>query len=557
MSRDPNRCNICGMRRLILFVALLLVLPASASAKSSSAERFDVTIRALDDGAVQVTETVRLTFEGGPFTYVSREIPLKETDGIEILGASMDGHVMPRGTDPGQFEVRTGNSRIGVRWHFARTSDSAHDFRLSYLARGVVQQTDSGPVLEWQAQPTEHSYSIASSRIVVDGVAADREPTVRTRRVTDARARRTPTGWAIEAHGIRSNGWVMISAPATLAAGIVPNWQRREREQRAMAPRMMQWAAIALMVSLAIVLLLWRQSGPAPIVDASAGSDAPPSDRPPAIAAAILAGGHATNAHAPGTLFDLASRKAIAVAEAERNWKVRRNFMLTRNQSARLAPHEAALLNVMFKGEQSVSWSTAASRLARGGRAFRHAVNEELGRLGLTDDQRRATRRRLFGAGLFLVAVSIAAVAFVIVMDVVPWGLAIPIAIGCSAILALVLGATRVELSDEGYREREQWREFKNSLKGSIGSTHSVSTMGSESLALRFLPYVAALGLGLQFSRYLKTYGANTALPPWFRTLGSGDASGAFAAFIGSTSASTGAGAAGSGAAGGGSSGAG
>ncbi|MGE5815460.1 MAG: DUF2207 family protein, partial [Acidobacteriota bacterium] len=348
-----------------------------------------------------------------------------------------------------------------------------------------------------------------------------------------------------------------ISAPTTLAAGIVPTWQRREREQRAMAPRMMQWGAIALMVSLAIVLLLWRQSGPAPIVDPSGGTDAPPSDRPPAIAAAILAGGHATNAHAPGTLFDLASRKAIAVAEAERNWKVRRNFMLTRNQGAPLAPHEAALLDVMFKGERSVSWSTAASRLARGGRAFRHAVNEELHRLRLTDDQRRATRRRLFGAGLFLVAVSIAAVAIVIVMDVAPWGLAIPIAIDFAALLAIVLGATRVELSDEGYREREQWRAFKKSLKASIGSTSSVSTMGSESLALRFLPYVAALGLGLQFSRYLKKYGANTALPPWFRTLGSGDASGAFAAFIGSTSASTGAGAAGSGAAGGGSSGAG
>jgi len=68
----------------------------------------------------------------------------------------------------------------------------------------------------------------------------------------------------------------------------------------------------------------------------------------------------------------------------------------------------------------------------------------------------------------------------------------------------------------------------------------------------------AALGLGVPLSRFLKKHGADAALPPWFRTLAGSDGSEAFAAFIGSTAASTaGGGAAGSGAAGGGSSGAG
>jgi hypothetical protein len=542
------------MRRLFLFVAILFLIPASTFAKGYSAQRFDVTLRPLDDGAVQVTETLRLTFEGGPFSYVSREISLKKTDGIEILGASMDGRVQRRGTDPGQFEVRVSNARISIRWHFAGASDSTHDFRLSYLAHGVVQQTGAGPLLEWQAHPTEHAYRIASSRIVVDGLPPDREPALRTRRVGQARAEHTGGEWVIEADDIGSNGWVTISAPTIMAAGIVPKWQQHEREQRALAPRLLQFAALATVLSLAVVLLLWRQYPPAPAVDPTAFLDGPPVVRPPAIAAAILAGGHATTAPAAGTLFDLASRNALAVAEAERNWKTRRGFVLTRNDGIALAPHEAALMDVMFKRDRSVSLSKAASGLARRGRVFRHAVNEELLRLGLTDEQRRANRRRLFVAGLSLVALSIAAVMVVLAKDAAPWGLAIPLGLDIAAILAIVLAATRVELSDEGYRERERWKGFRRTLKGSMGSMGSSGSIGSESLALRFLPYLAAMGLGTQFSRYLKKRGGDAILPPWFRTLAGSDGSAAFAAFVGAMSASTSAGAAGSGAAGGGSS---
>jgi uncharacterized protein (TIGR04222 family) len=540
------------MRRLVLLVAFLAFIPVSGFAKGYSAQRFDVSIRPMDDGAVQVTETVRFTFVGGPFTYVSRELALKKTDGIQVLGASMDGHVLPRGTDAGQFEVRTSSSRVTIRWHFAGASDSEHDFRLSYVARGVVQQTGGGPLLEWQAHPTEHPYRILSSRIVVDGFSPERAPAIRTRRVGDAREERNDTTWVVEARDIAPNGWVTVSSPTTMAAGIVPKWQDRERRRQAMAPRMLEIAGIITLLCLATVLLIWRQYPTPPMVDTTSTADRPPNDHPPAIAAAILAGGHSSQAHVPGTLFDLASRNAVSVAEAERTWKTRRNFVLTRNDGVPLAPHESTLLDLMFKGERSVTWSAAASRVARRGRAFRHEVNEELLRLGLTDEQRRANRRRLFAIGFFLIALSLAAMAIIVVMDAAPWGLAIPLGIDSAAVLALVLGATRAELSDEGFRERERWRGFRRSLKGSMGSKGSTGSMSSEG-ALRYLPYVAAMGLGVPLARYLKTHGAGT-LPPWFRSLGGDDASGAFAAFIGSISASTSSGAAGSGAAGGGSS---
>jgi uncharacterized protein (TIGR04222 family) len=539
------------MRRLLLVVAVTCALPEAADAKDYTAQRFDVSIRALDDGSIQVTETVRMTFEGGPFTYLSREIPLRRTDGIDILGASMDGRVLARGTDPGQFDVRIKESRVAIRWHFDSTSDRTHAFRLSYVARGVLREDSGAHVLEWQALPGEHRYGIADSRITLDGAVFDGEPQIRARGVVDVRAKRSERGWTIETREIEPNGWVALAAPATLAAGVVPRWQQRERRQHALVPRLMQYAAIVTVVSLALVLLIWRQDPSPPILDDQGTVDTPPVPRSPAVAAAILAGGHSTNSHAPGVLFDLAARNVVTVTESE--GRLKRRFTLARNEGITAKPHEATLLDVMFKGERSVEFSKAASRLARGGRSFRHAVNEELRRLGLTDESRQAVRHRLFVVGIALGVLSVAVAILLIVTDAGPWGLAIPLGMDVAAVVALGLAATRAELSDEGLRERQQWRAFRKSLKGSLGSTAPMGPSGPEPSALRYLPYVAAMGLAVPLSRYLRKHGTAASLPPWFRGLAGSDGSAAFATFVGTTATSTG-GASASGGAGGGSS---
>jgi hypothetical protein len=542
------------MRRLILAVALILIVAGTAAAKDYAADRYDVTIRTMADGSVQVTETIRVTFSGGPFTYMNREISMRRTDGIEVLGASMDGRVMPRGTQPGQFEVRAGNARVAIRWRFPETGDRSHDFRLSYLARGVVQRADAGGLLEWQALPGEHAYRIAASRIIVTGSGLERRPSIRTRRVSDARVERTGQGWIVDAHGIGSNGWIALTTPATLAASAAtPKWQVREQRRRALAPRLIQFGAFAGLLSLSVVLLVWRQYPAGPPLDAKSRTvNALPAPRPPAIAAAVLAGGRSSNAHAPGTLFDFAGRGIVTIAEGERGWNGRRRFTLTRGAPTTLAPHESALLDLLFRDAQSVDFSKASSRLARGGRRFRHTVNEELQRLGLTDTQRSGARRRLFAVAIAIAVLSVAATVIVLASDAAPWGLAVPLAMDVAAVVALALGATRAELSDEGFREREGWRGFRGLLKGSIGSMGSI---GSGLEPLKYLPYVVAMGLGVALSRHLKRQGADAALPPWFRPLAGSDGPAAFAAFIGATTASSGGGGVtGSGAAGGGSS---
>lgn len=549
------------MRRLIPIVVLLLSLALPAAAKSTAADRYDVTIRTVADGSIQVTETLHLQFSGGPFTFVSRMVPLRNTDGVEVLGASMDGKVMTRGENAGQFDVRRRDAGIAVRWHFTSTSDARHEFRLSYVVRGAIRRERVGGIIEWQALPGEHAYAIAKTRIVLEGEGIEREPSIRTRRVAGVNLTPVAGGWAIDGQGVQPDGWIAVATAVPLAANVMPQWQARALRQRALAPRMLMFAALALVVSVAFVLLIWHQypAGPPAASDTMSG-DAPPASRPPAIAAAVLAGGHSTNAHSVGTVIDLASRGVLTIAEAERQWTRVRRFTLTRQPSAGLAPHESALLEVMFRQEETIDFSRAASRLARGGKAFRRAVNQELERLGLVDEERRAVRRRLFviGAVTGILGVAALAIALVLVPDAGPWALAIMLPIELSGALALALGVTRPELSDEGFRERDRWRAFRRTLKEEIAGGSIGSPDANAPDAMRWLPYVAALGLALPLSRLLKKKGASAVLPSWFQSLAGRDRSVAFAAFLGTASVSTSAGAAaGSRSAGGGSSGAG
>ncbi len=54
-----------AVRRSALAFLLLLSTTGAASAKSYSADRFDVVVRLLADGSLQVTETLALRFESG------------------------------------------------------------------------------------------------------------------------------------------------------------------------------------------------------------------------------------------------------------------------------------------------------------------------------------------------------------------------------------------------------------------------------------------------------------------------------------------------------------
>lgn len=153
---------------LLIVVAVLTCsaapLGVHAAGRSYWAERFDVDWNLLADGVLEVTETVEFRFEGGPFTYVYRELPEDYSDGISNIQASLDGQPLPVGEGAGQYDV-SGSDPVKITWHLPPTSDTTHVFQLRYWMLGVVRQEADRDLFLWNALPTDYEYRIASSKV--------------------------------------------------------------------------------------------------------------------------------------------------------------------------------------------------------------------------------------------------------------------------------------------------------------------------------------------------------------------------------------------------------
>ncbi len=116
------------------------------------------------DNTLHVTETEVFHFSGGTFSFVIRELPTDNTDGINIISTSMDQQDMSQGTATGQYEVDYRNP-VKITWHFLAQPESTHTFTLTYEIKGIVQKHPQQDLVDWKPLPLQHSYPISSSTI--------------------------------------------------------------------------------------------------------------------------------------------------------------------------------------------------------------------------------------------------------------------------------------------------------------------------------------------------------------------------------------------------------
>ncbi len=550
-------------RTALLLPMVLLLFAAAASAKSYAADRFDAVIRILDDGTLDVTETVVFRFEEGTFTEVFREIPARRTDGIEVLSASLQGEPLPFGTEAGTVEVRRQNSRVRVVWRFRPTEGVTRTFVLNYRVRGVVRQEGGADMLAWRATPGEHRYHIASSTIRFEApAAAIGAPVVTTRKTSPARVTVADRAITIETSDIRPNGWVdtTVQFPRGAVIDAPPAWQQRATQIAAHAATWMIAAATVAAAGL-ILLIAWRQSYDAPPRDLEGLRDTAhsmrPDDLPPAIAGVIGANGRPGLEHAMAALFSLAERGGVEIKELPRGTFGQRDFVVTRRPGpVSVSPDEQAVLDTIFRDapadSSTVTLSKARSRLSLRPNKFAKAIHQALVSHGFIDESRKAIRDRYHAAAIWLAVTG--AIAFapaaLLVREHGAWPMLIPVAILLLALGSVIFGSTVTPLSNDAVRRARRWRDYKQHLTVMADGKHPVPSASST-----LLPFAVAFGLAGAWSKMLQQQ--SQAAPAWFHALERHD-SGAFAAFIGAGgSAATGGAGGGGGAAGGGSSGAG
>ena len=522
-------------RAVLTLVCLATVGAAAAEAKSYSAQRFDSLIRVTPGGAIEVTETVTFRFESGTFDHVFREIPKRRTDGIEILGASMDGRPFPFGTGIDRITTRVRESRLRVQWQFASISPSTHTFELTYRVRGVVQQTAEGDLLAWRALPTEHAYTIDVAQVDVkmpEGTGAA-PLTFRTDRVRGRTTSETSGETAtIRTSDIRTNGWVEIAmtVPAGTLIANPPEWQQQRLRANALAPA---WATTAVVVGVAALVLLFaiRQQYDTPPRDLA--SDTPFPDVPesvsPAVAGAIVSNGRVALEHAMAAVVGLAATGVLAVEELPRGTFGQRSFILRRRPAAApLAPSNQAALDVVFDAtdaaDVTIPLTKARSRLQRRLKRVADGVTKELRSAGLFDEDRARVKQRTFNAALTLVLVATAAlVACVLLVNTYgPWPLLVPGSLLAAGVIGLVVSASMTPLSNDGLRRAARWRGYRTHLRQVAADTEH----GPEAARASALPFVIALGLSGAWAKYLKRHPA--VMPAWFTAADDGG----FPAFV-------------------------
>jgi hypothetical protein len=560
------------LRAVVLLLAILSIAPVPAAAKSYTAERFDVRVLLMPGGTLEVSETVVFRFESGTFDHVFREIPARRTDGIQVVSASLDGRLVPRGGGVNEIEV-TGDSKVRVRWRFHPLADSTHVFGLTYLVHGVVSQTSDADVMAWRALPAQHQYRIRSSTIDFEWpatIAGGRAftPQIESHRVEGNTVAAVAGGHGapersvrVTAQQIGVNGWTQATFvfPRGSILANPPEWQQRQMYRQSLSLR---WTTAAVLIALAglIVLAGLRQHYDPPRGDLSTmpGSPALPDSLAPGLAGSLLANGRTTAEHALAALFSLADRGILAVEERPRRRIGQAEFDVRRAGShTPLAAHERTLLAIALpdvQPGQAVPLNSVRRQLARGLRQFRAAVEQELMAAGLIDVERKRVRDRYVrvSVAFFVLATAAAAAAAPVVHRFGGWPLLVAAALAFLGIASRLFAAATTALSNEGVRRAARWRNFRGYLR-SISRNREPSTAG----ALQpLLPYAMAVGLGAAWAKHLKRHPGG--VPPWFKALSTGTQDSTFATFVASSAAAHG-GAAGAGAsaAGGGSSGAG
>ena len=508
-------------RTVVLAFSLLLLAAPAVLAKSYSADRFEARAVVRGGGALEVTETIVFRFDGR-FTEVFRDIPRRRTDGIDIVRVSMDGTPFSEGSGPGQYDVSRQRS-LRVRWHFLATGTSVHTFELTYVARGVVQQTEAGDLLEWQPYPTRHDYAIASSAVTIDLPTLPMDPpSIETRRVPDARVGSIGQQVTIETATIRRDGWVSTSVllPRESVVEEPPVWQQQRLHAATLVPTWLIAAGTILALGLVLLFGL-RQGYDAPNREDAIGPTGAdlPDELPPAIAGTLVSNGGTGFEAAMATLFALADRGVLTIIERPGSWG-QRHFILKRTRSAeRLSEAERVLLDGVFAGRQGpedeVDLARARGRVMRKSRSFSQAVRQQMTERGLLDPGRGAVRRRfaavttacgvLCGAALIPAAVLIDRYG--------PWTLVVPAALMTLAVIGMIMYAAITPLSDEGIRRARGWRGFQKFLRQ---VTRDRATIPAES-AQRLLPFAIATGLAAAWASYLKKHEQH--VPDWFRAV--------------------------------------
>jgi len=519
------------------WIALLLACSSLLPAKSHVAERYDVRVQVLPDASLQVDETVRFHFRGGPFSFVTRELRKAGTDRISDLHATMDGQPVPT-----EFQEHENNIR--VVWHFSAPEDSVHEFKLGYAVSGAIRKETHRDFLIWNAIPGLHDYPIRAGRIVIEYPEGAVETPPESPQAVASLHESTRSSFTLPELPPDRGASVRVAFHPGFAPQ-PPLWQTAEAERRARASAAWNAGMLAALVAGTIGLVwligLHRANLPNHTIPA-AGPNAfdSASALPPAVSARLAGTAGGIYSHL-ATLFDLARRGIVSIRQGEhRRFRGRVYELEPLDLHQPIRPFESALLQVAFGNAPDPKpreFSSFIHRLSTAGSGVSALVKQHMLSLGLFDPERIQLRRERRTEAAIAMLGGLAAVG-------IGWALAgsaplwaalagVGAAMFLLGIVGLILAGTISILTVNGAREAAACRATRRHVIEIAAQRTAASPADFE----HWLPFAMAIGAGAAWVKRFRKSGV-VPMPAWFAMNDADFDSVAFFDFVASSSAS-------------------
>lgn len=487
----------------VLAALVVWVCEPVAFSKEFHAEEFNIDVRVQHGNVVEIAETTVFNFTTGTFTTAFRNIRWPDADRIEIVEASVDG-------ERGGVQITGSSSPVRVRWRFAPTANATRTVRLRYRVHGAVRQTPDGDALLWPLLPNRREYRVQRSEVTL------RYPAPPVRVSIDGADRVDPMDGSAVAvlSDIPRRDDPMLTAlfPAGSLIGIPPRWQQSRSEYRSGLVKGLLYGGLAGLLILALAFQ-WLGGLPSRIEPGTNAGGDPPFDLPPTVAA-FLAG---RTGSATGLLADLARRGVLSIEATSGFWG--RKFQVTRtDKPERLSEHERVFLETAFGGgESQADMSGIAVRVRKRWGAVSNAVWKELDSSGYVDGERRRLKQHAKGFALSALAASLVLIFIAVVMRANGEALGIFSAIGGAAMVVAIWAAVKAANLEvwtlSGAQRAAEARAFLANMKELSRARSPHDGLDFD----RWLPYAAALGVGVAFSK------AWQRVPAWYPATAGGD----------------------------------
>lgn len=541
---------------IFLFSLLSLVIfasPALAQTKTFQWLNWDIDIVVNEDGSIAVTETQTLDFQGAPFTYGFRSIPIGSfgnNDGISNVSVREGNRIFEESSlnGYGTFEVREEGNEAFINWYF-EPALGTHTYTFAYTVHGAIRtgttEEGSGDQLFWTVIPSDHPATVGSSRITItlpEGVAPQRYFDTNEYLVAAYLNNNQTNGLNIN---VSEDGRVItfetreaivtgekldvrVQFPHGLLAIEQSKWQRDEEVSDAVGLGLISVSLFLLVAGLLAVIALWYARGRDPKLGIVVPDyiTEPPDELPPAMVGSLI-DERVDMQDVISTLTHLANRGYLTMEEDK---KKDHTFTRTDKSTSDLRPFETKFLTDIFGTGDNRKLSDLKYKFSTKIPHLRNMIMDDLIAEGYLPAKPSSVRNSYIALAIIVGVVGIVMSYMIGVLFPPAAGyICFPLCTFPLIGLALLIAARFMpKKTAKGAESAAKWNAFKTYLKNIKQYT---DIEGAGEIFDKYLPYAVAFGMERS---YINTFSQSStaSMPPWYmpypriNTMGGGMAGG-------------------------------